>query len=273
MAKSALDRKLGKLREIIFREGSAVVAFSGGVDSTFLLRVASEILGRGLLAVTATSPTYTESELNGARKLAKSFGVRHMIVDSNELKIPNFAGNPVNRCYYCKSELFSILRKIADSKGMKAVFDGSNADDESDYRPGRKAAKEIGVLSPLSEAGLSKDEIRTLSRRLGLKTWDKPSMACLASRFPYGTKITSKRLKMVEAAEAALKLMGFRTVRVRYEGDTARIELGQEEIRKAARKPTREKIAREFRKIGFVYSALDIEGYRTGSMNLALKRG
>lgn len=261
-----LEEKFGHLKRILADLESAVVAFSGGVDSTFLLSVAVQVLGARVLAVTATSETYPERELIEARSLAGLVGARHREVVSEELDIPEFKHNPRNRCYYCKKELFGKLRTVADEEGLSHVLDGTNIDDRGDHRPGRQAAAELGVRSPLEEAQLTKEDIRTLSRFLNLPTWDKPAFACLSSRFPYGTSITPERVGRVGKAEEALRELGFRVVRVRYHDTVARLELGPEEFALATG-PLREDVARLVREAGFVYVAIDLQGYRTGAMN------
>lgn len=264
-----LNDKAAELRTILAGMGGCVVGFSGGVDSTLLFAVAAQVLGARALAVTATSKTYPERELAEARELAGRIGGRHMVIVSEELDIPGFRDNPSNRCYYCKKELFGKLRAIADREGLCCVLDGTNCDDAGDHRPGRGAAVELQVRSPLEEAGFTKQDIRDLSREMGLPTWDKPAFACLSSRFPYGTAITPERVDQVGAAEEALRGLGFRTLRVRYHGDVARIELGEDEFA-GATGTLRDDVVRLVKQAGFTYVALDLQGYRTGSMNEAL---
>jgi uncharacterized protein len=224
-----------------------------------------------VLAVTARSSTYPSRELEEAKELAKSFGANHEIIVSEELEVPGFSENPPERCYYCKKELFGKLVKMARERGFNFVLDGSNADDTGDFRPGMRAKDELGVISPLKEVGLTKAEIRALSQKMGLPTWNKPSFACLASRFPYGERITEEKLNRVEKAEDLLKELGFIQYRVRSHGDLARIEVSPEEIERFFEKSLREKVVAEFKKLGFVYVSLDLTGYRTGSMNEGLK--
>jgi uncharacterized protein len=269
--KNKLSWKLRKLKEILKDMNSVAVAYSGGVDSSFLLKIAYDVLGDKVLAVTATSSTYPKQELTNAKKFAKNIGVKHIIIGSDEIKNKKFSKNTPNRCYYCKKELFTKIKKIADKNDINYVLDGENADDTKDYRPGIKAARELCVRSPLKEAGLTKKEIRELSHKMNLKTWDKPALACLASRFPYGTRITKERLKQVELAEAFLSKMGLHQIRVRHHEKIARIEVTKNDFNKILRH--KEKIVNYFKKLGFIYVTMDIEGYRTGSLNEGLKHG
>jgi pyridinium-3,5-biscarboxylic acid mononucleotide sulfurtransferase len=262
-----LQTKLDNLKANIKEMGKLVVAFSGGVDSTFLLKVAYDILKENVIAVTARSSTYPEREYKEAVDFIKNLGAIHTVIVSEELDIDGFSKNPVNRCYYCKKELFSKIREIADQNNIQYIADGSNVDDLGDYRPGMTAVKELNVVSPLREAGMTKEDIRILSREMELPTWDKPAFACLSSRFPYGQEITREKLDMVDRAEQFLLDQGFRQVRVRHHGDIARIEVAIGERSKFFKEELMDRVYAEFKKIGFQYTALDLKGYRTGSMN------
>jgi len=263
-----LEERYARLKAELAGFGSVVVAFSGGVDSTFLLKVAIDVLGSDkVLALTATSPTYPEFEFQEACQLAKLFGARQLVVESDELKIPGFAQNDRRRCYHCKSELFGICRDKAEELGYAEILDGSNLDDLQDYRPGREAACELAVRSPLLECGLGKEEIRALSRRLGLPTAEKQAFACLSSRFPYGTEITAERLRQVDRCETFLRRQGFNNYRVRYHDAIARIEVAPAELERLFNPELRQAVIKAFKAAGFTYVTLDLQGYRTGSMN------
>lgn len=260
--------KLKKLKKILSGMESVLVAYSGGVDSTLLLKMAKDTLGGKVLAVTADSLTYPAPELKAAKEMTEKLGVRHIIIKTRELSDPNFFNNPPDRCYWCKKELFSQISTITKENGIKYILDGTNYDDRSDFRPGRRAAREFGVQSPLEEAGFTKEDIRQLSRELNLSTWSKPALACLASRFPYGTKITRKNLKKIDKAEEFLRRLGIKgSLRVRHHGSIARIEVRKENLSKLLR--LRNKIISKFKDLGYTYVTLDLEGYRTGSMNPA----
>ena len=270
MESQTLEQKLVELKQLLESIGSVVIAFSGGVDSTFLSKVAFDVLGDNALAVTATSATYPQVEFKEAKQLAKDIGIRHEIIVSEELDIPEFSSNPPNRCYYCKGELFSKLREIADQHGFTHVADGTNADDVYDHRPGLQAAAEQGVRSPLKESNLTKSDIRELSQRMNLPTWNKPSFACLASRFPYGSTITREKLTIVDEAERFLRELGIQQLRVRHHDQIARIEVSLEDMGKFISDGIREQIVEKFKELGYTYVTLDLNGYRTGSMNEVL---
>jgi uncharacterized protein len=266
-----LEKKFESLKEIFRSMGRVLVAYSGGVDSTLLLKVARDTLGeRNVIAVTALSPLYPERELKEAKKAAQSIKVEHLLIESNEMEIQGFSENPPNRCYYCKRELFDKMLTLSKDYKIPFVIEGSTLDDEKDHRPGRRAIQELGIRSPLKEAMFTKMDVRKLSNTLGLTTWDKPSFACLASRFPYGEEITVKKLRMVDEAEGFLFGLGFKQVRVRHHENLARIEIYPEEIDRLMDGSLREKVVRYLKKIGYHYVTIDLQGFRSGSMNEVL---
>ncbi len=263
---ATLDEKYARLVDILRECGSVCIGYSGGVDSVFLAKVAVDVLGReNVLAVTGRSASYPAVQLEMALDCVRRFGIPHLEIETDEMSDPNYIANPTNRCYFCKTELWSKLTALAATRGLAVVLDGSNADDVGDHRPGMRAAQELGVRSPLLEAGLTKAEIRELSRRLGLPTWDRPASPCLSSRLPYGLAVTPERLRQVEAAEEAMRRRGFREFRVRHHGDAARIEVSAPELARAVEQA--DGLARDLRDAGFERVLLDVEGYRRGALN------
>jgi pyridinium-3,5-biscarboxylic acid mononucleotide sulfurtransferase len=268
---AGLEDKHRALRRLLDGIPSLIIAYSGGVDSAFLAHTASEVLGSRALCVTADSASYPDRHRRMALDLAERFGFHHEIIHTGELERPEYRANPANRCYYCKHELYSHLTAMARQRGIAVIADGSNADDRGDYRPGRQAAREFGVRSPLDEVGLAKDEIRELSRRAGLPTWDEPASACLSSRIPYFSEVTDEKLRTIERAEEILRDLGFRVCRVRHHETMARIELGRDEMARALDADMAATIDRELRALGYQHVVVDLRGYRLGSLNDALR--
>ena len=264
------QEKYARLLEVLRSLEGVVVAFSGGVDSTFLARAAGEALGERALLVTADSETYPASELQAAKDLARSLGMRHLVVQTRELDNPDYAKNPTNRCFFCKEELFTTLAPIAEREGYRHLVYGANMDDLGDHRPGMESARQREVRAPLIEAGLGKAEIRELSRALGLSTWDKPSFACLSSRFQYGDRITAEKLRQVDAAEEFVRSLGFRQFRVRHHDRLARLEIPLDDLPKLWEDGRREAIVKRFRELGYLYVTIDLSGFQSGSGNLLL---
>jgi pyridinium-3,5-biscarboxylic acid mononucleotide sulfurtransferase len=268
---ASLERKEAALDRTLRQLPSLIVAYSGGVDSAYLACVAHRALGAALLCVTADSPSYPERHRAIARRVAEQFGLNHLVIQTAEMERPEYRSNPANRCYFCKHELYTHLSSIARERGIPVIADGSNADDRGDYRPGRQAAREFGVRSPLDEVGLTKEEIRELSRRAGLPTWDEPASACLSSRIPYFTEVTNEKLRMIERAEAVLHDLGFRIARVRHHDTMARLELGRDEMARALDPAMAEAIDLKLRALGYAHVTVDLRGYRLGSLNEALR--
>ena len=266
-----LEQKTKKIKSLILEMDSALVAFSGGVDSTLVLALAHEVLGEKALAVTAQSASMPDREMKACHQLAKEIGVKHLVVKTEEMSNPNYRANPANRCYHCKTELYSSLKKVSQQENILNILNGTNTDDLGDYRPGLDSAREQGVRSPLVEAEFNKQEVRELSRKMEISVWDKPAMACLSSRIPYGQPVTEEKLAMIEQAEDVLLSLGFEQIRVRHHGDLARIELGKNEMPHYLNNEKIQKIVQEkFKALGFLTVVLDPEGYRMGSLNSAL---
>jgi uncharacterized protein len=281
LSSEALDAKEARLRELLASYDSVIVAFSGGADSAYLAWAATSVLGQSALCVTADSPSYPDRHRQLALTVAREAGLRHEIIQTSELQRAEYRANPTNRCYYCKHELYTSLAGIASDRGIAVVADGSNADDRGDYRPGRQAAREFGVRSPLDEAGLTKADIRELSRRAGLRTWDEPASACLSSRIPYHSEVTTEKLRAIERAEDVLRSLGFRVCRVRHHelassgagspSMLARLEIAAAELPRALEPEIRGRIVREIRAIGYQHVTIDLQGYRVGSLNEGLR--
>ena len=268
---AVLEQKEAALYQALAELPSLIVAYSGGVDSAYLAYAATRVLGDSAICITADSASYPEHHREMALRLAREFGFRHDIIRTDEMSRPEYRANPANRCYYCKQELYTHLADIARERGVPVIADGSNADDRGDYRPGRQAAREFGVVSPLDAADLTKDEIRELSRRAGLPTWDEPASACLSSRIPYFSEVSEEKLRTIERAEAILRDLGFRICRVRHHDTIARLELGRDETARALEPEMADTIDRALRALGYAHVTVDLRGYRLGSLNEALR--
>ena len=266
-----LDSKSLRLNEFLSGVDSIIVAFSGGVDSAYLAWVATQRLGSAALCVTADSPSYPDHHRQLALDVASRFGLNHLIIHTRELEDPRYRANPVNRCYYCKHELYTALSDLARERGVSMIADGTNADDRGDFRPGRQAAREFGVHSPLDEVGLTKSEIRELSHRAGLPTWDEPASACLSSRIPYQSEVTDEKLRLIERAESAIRRLGFRVCRVRHHDDQASVEIGTAELSRAFEPDVRDRLIAELTTLGYRQVTIDPRGYRQGSLNEGLR--
>lgn len=270
MNEAVLDQKEQSIFGYLESLGSVIVAFSGGVDSAYVAYAASRVLQDRALAVTAISPSYPDRQKRDAIAFVQQFGLRHQFIETDEMSDVNYRRNPANRCYYCKTELYAKLARLAQEQGFAAICDGMNVDDLGDFRPGRQAAKEAGVLSPLVACGINKAEVRALSRRAGLPTWDKPASACLSSRIPYGMEITVEKLRVIEAGEEVLRRLGFRVFRVRHHGEIVRLEFGPDELPRAMTPEMTRRLIHEFKTLGFQYVTVDLEGYRSGALNEVL---
>jgi len=268
---SSLPEKGRRLHDILAGYQSVLIAFSGGVDSAYLAIAASTALGPRALAVTADSPSYPDSHRRLALSIASDFGFAHEVIHTSELERPEYRANPANRCYYCKDELYGRLTALATERGLAVVIDGNNADDRGDYRPGRQAAREHGVKSPLDEADLTKDDIRALARAAGLESWNEPASACLSSRIPYGTEVSDEKLRQIEQAETVLRDLGFRVFRVRHHDSVARLEIARSEMQRALDPEVNARLVAALKELGYQYVSLDLQGYRLGSLNEALR--